>query len=413
MRRHGVEQLVGSFFLVELATAMMFVALPLLMVERYGLGVETGAVLALALLPQLLFAGLVSVAIKRFDACRVAIASAAASAAVVVLFPLSASVAQVGALAFATGSTFVFGVPARMALRPRVMLAGSEIRSNSLIVGGERLAMTLGPVIGAALVAFGGIAAPFYVDAIALVGGGALLLGVDGIEPFDPVAYGVEPERRTGAWPRRLLLEPLIEFREMLRDEPLVAAFTLTAFGYVTAVGASRLLLTSRAKVAFGMDASLGYLVAAMAAGGVAGAAIGGRLGHLRQGRLYVAGNICEAACWPAVALVRDRLALLAIMFAAGVFESVPTVVYFAEVQTRLSPVAVGSYYALLIPLTQMCAMLGVVGGGALLALGGALPLGIAMACLIGVPVLGLGRTLGRAGANQPAAGEPALEEAA
>lgn len=405
MSRHGVAQLIGSFFLVELATAMMFIALPLLMVERYGLGVETGVVLALALLPQLLFAGLVSAAIHRFDARRVAIVSALASAAVVVLFPLSMTVLEVGVLAFVTGSTFLFGVPARMALRPRVMLAGSEVRGNSLIVGGERLAMTLGPALGASLVAFGGIRDIFFADAIALVGGGMLLLGIAGVEGYDPAAFDAAPAE-VGAWSHRLFVAPVTEFREMLRGEPLVTALTVTAFGYVIAVGAGRLLLVDRAKAVFGANSSLGYLVAAMAAGGVTGAIIAGHLGALRQGRLYVAGNICEAACWPVAALAQGKVVVLAAMFVAGVFESIATVVYFAEVQTRLSAVAVGNYYALLIPLTQMCAMLGVIGGSALLALGGALPLGIAMACLIGVPVAARARTLiGADAGKRPAEG--------
>jgi hypothetical protein len=411
MSRHGTGRLVGSFFLVELATAMMFVALPLLMVERYGLGVETGAVLALALMPQLLFAGLVGAAIHRYDATRVAIVSALVSAAVVVAFPLSVTGLEVGVLAFVTGSTFVFGVPARMALRPRVMFAGSEVRSNSLIVGGERLATTLGPVLGASLVAFDGIDALFYVEAMALVGAALLLLGIAGVEPYDPGAFDAAPARGD-RWVRRLLIAPIAEFRELLSGEPLVAALTFTTFGYVTAVGASRLLLTSRAKAVFGVDASLGFLVAAMAAGGVVGATIGGRLGHFRQGRLYIAGNILEAACWPLIALVQARVVVLVLLFVAGVFESIPTVVYFAEVQTRLSPVDVGKYYALLIPLTQMCAMCGVVAGGALLVIAGALPLGLAMACLIGLPIVARARILVKAGAGEPRIDGYVTEEA-
>lgn len=128
---------------------------------------------------------------------------------------------------------------------------------------------------------------------------------------------------------------------------------------------------------------------------------IGGRLGRLPQGRLYIVGNVCEAACWPLVALVQDRIAVFAILFVAGLFESIPTVVYFAQVQARLSPLAVGNYYSWLIPLTQTCGMLGAIAGSALLALGGALPLGIAMACLIGVPVLAQARILVRAGSHE------------
>lgn len=400
MSRYRTARFAGSFFLVELATAIMFVALPLLMLERYGLGVETGVVLAAALAPQLLLAGLVGLAIRRYDAHLVAIVSSLGGVVPIVLFPLSRSVPEVSVLAFATGCALVFGVPARMSLRSRVVLAGDEVRANSLIVGAERLAMTLGPALGASLATVGGIAYLFYFDAAALAGAAGLLIGVVEGEGYGPQAFDAEPGRRR-SWLRRAVIEPAGDFREMLRGKPLIGAFTATAFGYVTAVGASRLLLASRARTVFGTDASLGFLVAAMAAGGVLGAIVGGRLGRLRQGRLYVAGNLCEALCWPAVALVPSRAAVLAIMFAAGVFESIPTVVYFAEVQTRLSPLAVGNYYALLIPMTQICAMLGVLGGSALLALGGALPLGVGMACLIALPVLARARLLLQVGVGE------------
>lgn len=226
---------------------MMFVALPLLMVERYGLGVETGLVLAVALLPQLLLAGLVGAAIQRFDARRVAIVSTLASAAVVTIFPLSESVLEVGALAFATGTAFLFGMPARMALRSSVMPAGSEVVGNSLIVTGERLAMTVGPALGALLVAVCGIDYLFYAVAIAMLGAGTLLLGIGGTgAAYLPI--------EVGTWLQRLLVEPIREFRGLLRGEPLVAALTVTGFGYVTAVGASRLLLASRAQTLFGVE---------------------------------------------------------------------------------------------------------------------------------------------------------------
>jgi predicted MFS family arabinose efflux permease len=412
MSRHGPGRLVGSLFLVELVNAMMFVALPLLMVERYGLGVRTGAVLALALAPQLLLAGLVRAAIRRSDARDVAIASALVGAVAVACFPLTGSVLEAGVLAFATGSAFVFGVPARMALRSRVMLAGSEVRGNSLIVGGERLAMTLGPVLGAALVSLAGVGAPFYFEGAALVAAATILLGIAEIEALDPAAFDAAPAR-ADSWAQRLLIGPIRELRETLRGEPLVAALTVTAFGYVTAVGASRLLLASRAKTLFGTTSSLGLLVAAMAAGGVAGAILGGRIGQLPRGRLYIAGNLCEAMCWPAVALVQSKAVVLAVMFVAGVCESIPTVLYFAEVQIRLSPLAVGSYYALLTSATQICAMLGVLGGSAVLALGGAFPLSLAMACLIAVPVLARAPALARSGGGEPGEERYARERAA
>jgi MFS family permease len=399
MERRGLHQLVGSLFLLQLGAMMTYVALPLLMAERYGLGLETGIALGLQLLPSLLLAGPVAVLIRRADPRRVAILSAFASAGVVVLFPASTSLFQVNLLAIATGVTFAFGIPARMALRPRVMAAGEVVRGNGLLVAGDRLATVLGPGLAGPLIALGSIDWLFYAEAVTAAGAAVFLLGLGGsrsdIEDEDGEPIGAVPPINGGAWLRTLFVEPIDGFRGMLREHPTVAALTLTALGYVAAVGASRLLLTEQSPTLFDGDtAALGYLVAAMAAGGVIGAVVGGRLGRFKQGRLFIAGNVCEALCWPLIPLVGHEYLALAVMFLAGVFESLPTVVYFAEVQARLSPTAVGAYYAWLLPLTQTCNVLGAVGGGLLLTTAGAIPLSVVMACVIGGPVVALAPTL-------------------
>jgi ENTS family enterobactin (siderophore) exporter len=410
MNRRGLRQLVGSLFLFQLGATMTYVGLPLLMAQRYGIGIETGVVLALQLLPSLLLAGPAGVVLERFDPRRVGILSAVASAGVVALFPASTSVLQVDLLALATGVTFVFGIPARMALRTRVIVAGEEVRGNGLLVAGDRLATVLGPGLAGPLVAFGGVDWLFYAEATVVTGAAVLLLGVgagageerSGADDEDAAAIPAG----VGGWLRTLFLDPVRGFRRMLREQPIVGALTVTAFGYVAAVGASRLLLAEEAPRLFGSGTgALGFLVAAMAAGGVVGAMVGGRLGRFDQGRLYVVGNLCEALCWPLVPLLHDELVVLGVMFLAGVFESAPTVVYYAEVQARLTPAAVGAYYAWLMPLTQACSIVGALGGSVLLAAGGTVPLSVAMACLIGGPIVVLARILLQAGRRRAIAG--------
>jgi predicted MFS family arabinose efflux permease len=191
----------------------------------------------------------------------------------------------------------------------------------------------------------------------------------------------------------------------MLQEQPTVRALSLTAFGYVTAVGASRLLLTDQAPRLFGGEgASLGYLMAAMALGGVLGAILGGRFGHQHQSRIYIVGNLCEAPCWPLLLVAHHEIPALLIMVLAGIFESAPTVAYYAEVQTRLSPAEVSAYYAGLMPLTQVSSAIGALGGGLLLAAGGAWALSIGMACLIAGPIIALSGSLSKISPGSPKA---------
>jgi hypothetical protein len=70
------------------------------------------------------------------------------------------------------------------------------------------------------------------------------------------------------------------------------------------------------------------------------------------------------------------------------VFESIASVVYFAEVQKRLPAELTGRYYATLVPMSDVFLVAGTVAGGALVATAGiawsATLVGLAMA----VPVL-------------------------
>lgn len=397
MNRAGLYRLVGSMLLIQVGMTMTYVALPLLLAQRYGLGVETGLVLALQVAAPVLLAGPVGVAIEHFDARRMAVLAAVTGGALVALFPLSSGIGEVALLAFLTGACFAFGVPARMALRPQVIEVGEEARGNSLLVASERLATVLGPAFAGVLFAIGGVDVLFYVEAVAAVAAGALLLGLEG--PSRQAADTAVPWRAVGVqgWWQTLYVEPARGFHRMLRSQPTVRALSLTALGYVTAVGASRLLLTDQGPRLFGGEgAALGYLMAAMALGGVIGAMVGGRFGHQHQGRVYIIGNLCEAPCWPLLLLAQHEIPALLIMVLAGIFESAPTVAYYAEVQTRLSPSEVSAYYASLMPLTQISSALGALGGGLLLAAGGAWALSIAMACLIAGPIIALSGSLAK-----------------
>lgn len=398
-----LQRLVASLFLFELGSAMTLVGLPLLVVDRYGLGLGAGLALGVRLLPNVVAGPFVGAFVDRANKRRVAIVSALASAGLVALIPATTSLGQVQLLAFLVGFTFMFGIPARLALRPLVMRPGDEVRGNSLIVTAERSASMLGPLVAGPVIAIGGISWVFFVEAATAAGAALVMLGLPLLSSAADASVPQRPNKRsTSVW--RVLANTLAPLARMLARDGMLAGLTATAFSYVAAVGAGRILLTVLAASQFSAVAGmLGYMLAAMGAGGVIGGFAAGRLSRIHQGRLFLAGNLAEACCWIALPFVPSVAGALILLVAAGVFESVATVVYFAEAQARLETSHVGRYYATLIPLTDLAMMVGTICGAPLVLHAGVELAGGSIALLIAVPVLLLARVFLRERCGSPA----------
>jgi MFS family permease len=151
----------------------------------------------------------------------------------------------------------------------------------------------------------------------------------------------------------------------------------------------------------------LGYLLAAMGLGGALGGMAAAAFRSWNQGWVYILGNVLEGVCWVALIATGDWYAALALLFLAGVFESIASVVYFAEVQKRLPAGLQGRYYATLVPLSDVFLVAGTVAGGVLVDRAG-ISTGAVLVCLaMALPVLVL---VTRLVPERPA---PAVEEAA
>lgn len=383
-RKASLIRLAGSLFLFQVAGTMFYVSLPLLMGHSYGYGLVTALVLTCELLPGVVAAGPISALLRRFRPQQVASVSAVICAAAFAAFPVAHSLAFLCVLAAIAGTAYAAERPALMALRPHVIAEGDEMAGNGWIVAAERFAAFVGPAVAAAI-AVSSLTAVFVVQTAGILVATLLLLAGPWLIP--PTVETGEP---TDLGLRALFLDPITELRALLAENRVVRALTLTAFGYVAAVGASRLLLIARGHALFSGGDGLGYLVAAMAIGATAGALLAKRVSELmflKPWHIYVFGNLLEALCWPAIAATRGAVVALVLMFIAGVLESIATVVYYAEVQASLADSQIGSYFAWLSPCTGVCIVLGTLLSGALID-ASPLTLAIAMSALIGGPII-------------------------
>lgn len=366
----GMAALLSSLFLVDLGSAMTGVALPLLLTRRYGFSLIVGLTLAIRVVPSILIGPVVGSLIGRLDPRRLAVTSALGAAALVGVIPVTDALWQVQLLGLALGVTGMFAGPARLVLRPRVIKEGDELRGNGFLVAAERTPALVGPAVVAVLVAAHDVQLAFYCEAVANALAAVLILRVPRApapkerpaEPTTPASAAARrrtPRRRTV---RQVRTAYTVNTRTLVRattEDPYLLGLTVTAFTYVAAVAVGRFVLLRLGEDKFhDIPGCYGYLVGAMAVGGIVGGLFAGRLGRFSSGRIYILGNVLEGAVWIAVVYVPPTAAV-ALMCVAGVLESTATAVFLAEVQVRIRPDAMGYYYAALIPFTDTCGFAG------------------------------------------------------
>ena len=163
---------------------------------QFGLGPAHLGLLALAWgVPPVVLGPVAGVAIDRLGPRRVAITADLANAAVAVAMISASDMATLLWLTVLHGIGKAFAAPAYAALPARVADADDLFDANALFSAAGDLAMVLGPVVAAAVIAAAGPAAAFAVDAATYLLGAAATLPLR----LRPVAV-TERAPSGGAW---------------------------------------------------------------------------------------------------------------------------------------------------------------------------------------------------------------------
>jgi MFS family permease len=397
-REPGLGRLVVSIAISQIGSGITGVGLPILLLQRYGLGVGFGLTLGVRVIPNILLGTVVAETVKRWDPRAVAIVTSLCSAAVATAIPFTTALWQIQVLAFLIGLTSMFAAPARLALRSRVVPPGRELESNGLIVTAQRVAGLLGPVLAGPILAFSHVSVLFFVEAITAVLAATLLVGAfppARAVPDDADAPTAAPQPKTPlSILRRLVVDNPRQLVTLIRRDRMVMGLTYTAFTYVFAVGLNSVFIPAFASVRFpSVHGMLGYLVAAMGLGGAAGGLLAGRLRKANPGWLYILGNVLEAVCWLTLILVHQPVLAIAVLVTGGVMESVATAAYMAEVQARMGERELSHYYSMLLPSNDVFFLAGATVAGVLVA-PGRIDVSIAViAGMMAVPIIVLART--------------------
>jgi MFS family permease len=290
----GLISMIGDWILI--------VGLPFEIYRRTGSTLATGAMVLAYLIPSVTLGSLAGVFVDRWDRKRLMVGvNLVLAVAVLPLLLMDALGIWIAYAVLLTSSSLeqLFS-PAENALLPNLLEHPDDdlITANALNGMNNHLARLIGPAVGGLIVAAGGMTAVALIDAASFVMSAALIGSIRG-RPRRPVPATESSEssalverEATTAWERLVA-----EWRDGLRivwHQPVLRA--LLVFFIITRIGEG---LTATLFVPWVTDAlhsdSAGYgaLLSTQALGGLAGAAVIGRMGsRLRPLPLLIGGAI-------------------------------------------------------------------------------------------------------------------------
>ncbi|HEX5501880.1 MAG TPA: MFS transporter [Thermomicrobiales bacterium] len=344
---------VAGQFITGTGNRINAVALPLLVIERYGVGLSLGLVTAARLAPRVLLGPLAGAAADRLPRRAAMAVTLVASAALVAAIPLTGALWQLYLLAALVGLLDTLLRPAGFALRPEVFPAAALYRLNTieeLLDAGTNL---VGPTLAVALVGAFGTGGAFEADALSFIAAALALLPLRPLPPGARVAEpaGAEAGASFGAvW-------------RLLRGDATLTMLLAVNAVYTAGIG---VLLVVYAPLALDVyragDWGYGALVTATGLGALAGVLLTPRLGPRLSPRLIAALLAASGLLLVALAPLRAFWPALVLLALAHLPESCCYLVFATESQRRIPTRLLGRYY-----------------GVAMTALAAALPLGNAL----------------------------------
>lgn len=335
------------------------VALPLLLIERYGIGPELGFVALAGLAPRVLLSPWAGVLADRLPLRTVIAGANLTTAGLVLLIPRTESPVQLYALSALLGALGAISSPANAALPPAVFPRDALYLVNTAQETLDAVSNLIGPGLAVVLVGAFGIAGAYAVDALTFVVSTAALLVLrprDADEPVETAARRGGP----GAGSFGIVADTL-------RADPILALLLLVNVVYSLGVGA---LLALYAPLAlFSLRAGTwgyGVLVTATGVGALAGVLVTPVLAPRLTPRRIIALLGGSGILLIGVAATTDLWVVAALTGLALAPESFSYLAFSTESQRRVPHGLVGRYFGVVLTVLAICVPLGKLLGGPL-----------------------------------------------
>ena len=374
-------------FVSGTGTRINAVALPLLVIDRYGVGLSLGLVTATRLVPRVLLGPLAGALVDRLPRRATLIATNLASAALVALVPLTGTLWQLYLLAALVGLVETLMRPAGFAILPEVFPEQALYRVNAaqeLVDAATNLA---GPTAAVALVAAFGLAGAFGADALSFVFAAATVLALRPLPPDlrRPVPAG---DPAGGA--------SFGAIWRLLRGDGTLGTLLAVNAVYTLGIGVLLVLFAPLALVAYDAgDWGYGALVTATGVGALAGVALAPRFGPRLTPRTLLLQLAASGLLLAAVGPLGAFWAATVLVALAHVPESFAYLVFATESQRRVPTNLLGRYYGLAMTVLAAALPLGnLLGGLAAARLDPRTGVALVGATFVGVALAGLVATL-------------------
>jgi len=164
-RGRDLHLLVGAVGLSALGDWLALVPLALHLEETTGSGILVALLFVTIWSPAIVLAGPAGLLADRFDARRVLLVVSLAEAVVAIALAFVSGTAPVLVLAALLGAGFALSQPAEFALVPRVAGEARLVVANGRVETARYVGFTVGPLVGGALAAAGGMSAAMLVNA--------------------------------------------------------------------------------------------------------------------------------------------------------------------------------------------------------------------------------------------------------
>ena len=308
------------------------VALPFFVYQVSGSTIATAVMVAMELLPRLLFGSIAGVFVDRWDRRKVMVITSISQGLVILplfLVRSAESLWIVYMVTFIQVTLAMFFGPAENALLPLLVPEDKLIQANSLNAMNNNFARLIGPPLGGGILALWGLTGVVLVDSITFVIAGLMILAITQSGRADP-AIQEEAKLEGTSWSR--FWKEWKEGMEIVRKDRVVSVLFITVvmlnFGgiMIDPLGAAYIVDVVKA------DAQVfGLLVTVQAIGGIIGGLLAGKVSErISTARLYGWAEVVLAI----VIAIRYNIPDIPVLFVMTLIVGLPAAMGIAALDT-------------------------------------------------------------------------------
>ncbi len=306
------------------------VALPWVILQVTGSALAMGSIMMLAAIPRavlMLIGGVVS---DRLSPRKIMIATAAARTIFVaalggLLWFHQLHLWHMYLLALGFGTADAFSAPASSTYLPSLVKKEQLLAANSVFQTTAQLATISAPVPVGVFIKVFGVAWAFLIDAV------SFLFIIGALWRLPDIPRPAATVKRPAMW--QAIKEGI---RHVVKDVPLRSLMVLAGVINLCLAGPMAVGLAYLTKQRFGTPTSYGFVVSAVAAGGLAGSLVAGLWRPRKRGVLMLSVCTVLALCLGSIGLLHILWQLAGVLFVMGLAAGVVNIQIASWIQQRV-----------------------------------------------------------------------------